>query len=331
MTAGDRGGSALEESERGTAAWRLTRRQHGIVTRRQLLDLGFSRRAIEHRLRSGRLHQVRGMGRGVYVVGRPEATRKGRWLAAVLVCGPTAALSHRSAAALWGFGREAGNGPVDVTVRRRFESRRPGVRVRSRPAVAAEDVLVLHRIPVTSPMRTLIDQAAELLPPKTRRESPGAEQRERLLERLISEANKLELIDPEALRRRLEGRRGEPGVRPLCELLDRHGFLLSDSDLEIFFGRIVRSAKLPIPLSKQWVNGHEVDFYWPDLRLVVEADSLRYHRMASTQARDLERDQAHTATGLTTLRFSHYQVARKPEAVRRVLRETMARLGAGSS
>lgn len=317
----------MTNDRRGAAAWTLSRRQHGIVTRQQLLGLGFSRRAIEHRLGNGRLHRVGGFGQGVYVVGRPGATPKGRWMAAVLACGPEAALSHRSAAALWGFGKETAGGPVDVTVRTRFESRRTGLRVRSRPQLPAGDVLVKDGIPVTSPARTLLDEAAELLPPRVRRQSPDGEQRERLLERLISEANKLELVDPEVLRARLEGRCGEPGVRPLRELLDRHGFLLSDSDLEIFFRRIVRGAKLPMPLSKQSVNGHEVDFYWPDLGLVVEADSLRYHRMASTQARDLERDQAHTATGLTTLRFSHYQVGRKPRVVRRVLRETMARLG----
>ena len=247
-------------------------------------------------------------------------------MAAVLACGSGAALSHRSASSLWGFGKAPAGGPVDVTVRGRFESRRAALRVRSRPQLPAEDLLVKDGIPVTSPARTLLDQAAELLPPRLR-QSPDGERRERVLERLISEADKLELVDPEVLRARLEARRGEPGVRPLRELLDRHGFLLSDSDLEIFFRRIVRGAKLPMPQSKQWVNGHEVDFYWPDLGLVVEADSLRYHRMASTQARDLERDQAHTATGLTTLRFSHYQVGRKPQVVRRVLRETMAQLG----
>lgn len=317
----------MSDDRRDAAAWALSSRQHGIVTRRQLLGLGFSRRAIEHRLGNGRLHPMGSPGQGVYVVGRPEATPKGRWMAAVLVCGPGAALSHRSAASLWGFGKEPAGGPVDVSVRGRFESRRADLRVRSRPKLPAEDVLVKDGIPVTSPARTLLDEAAELLPPRLRRQSPDGERRERVLERLISEANKLELVDPEVLRARLEGRRGEPGVRPLRELLDRHGFLLSDSDLEIFFRRIVRGAKLPMPQSKQWVNGHEVDFYWPELGLVVEADSLRYHRVAATQARDLERDQAHTATGLTTLRFSHYQVGRKPQVVRRVLRETMAQLG----
>ena len=71
---------------------------------------------------------------------------------------------------------------------------------------------------------------------------------------------------------------GEPGVRPLRELLDRLTFRLSDSDLEIFFRPIAASAGLPSPLSKQFVNDFEVDFFWPNLGLVVETDGLRYHR-----------------------------------------------------
>src|SRR5213080_2878946 len=80
--------------------WTLARRQHGVVARRQLLELGFSRQAIDHRIRRGRLHRVHN---GVYAVGRPELTRHGRWMAAVLACGDGAALSHRSAAELWGI------------------------------------------------------------------------------------------------------------------------------------------------------------------------------------------------------------------------------------
>jgi very-short-patch-repair endonuclease len=34
-------------------------------------------------------------------------------------------------------------------------------------------------------------------------------------------------------------------------------------------------AGLPLPLTKQMVNGFEVDFYWPDLGLVVETDGKR--------------------------------------------------------
>src|SRR3954451_21904505 len=83
---------------RSRTAWRLAREQHDVLTRQQLLDLGFSRREIERRIESGRLHRVR---TGVYAVGRPSLTEYGRWMSAVLACGDGAVLSHSSAAALW--------------------------------------------------------------------------------------------------------------------------------------------------------------------------------------------------------------------------------------
>jgi very-short-patch-repair endonuclease len=60
--------------------------------------------------------------------------------------------------------------------------------------------------------------------------------------------------------------------------------------------------------------------------LVVETDSLRYHRNAIKQSRDLLRDQVHTAAGLTTLRFTHWQVAREPGHVEAILASTRASL-----
>jgi very-short-patch-repair endonuclease len=74
------------------------------------------------------------------------------------------------------------------------------------------------------------------------------------------------------------------------------------------------------------VNGYEVDFFWPDLGLVVETDGLRYHRTASEQTRDRRRDQTHVAAGLTTLRFTHWQVKREQAHVRRILGRTAQRL-----
>ena len=85
---------------RNSSAWALARRQHGAITRAQLLELGFSAHAIDHRLSIGRLRAVR---RGVYAVGQPDLTREGRWMAAVLSCGEGAVLSCESAAALWGL------------------------------------------------------------------------------------------------------------------------------------------------------------------------------------------------------------------------------------
>src|SRR3954452_13822075 len=95
-----------------SAAWALARRQHGAITRAQLLELGFNTDAIQHRLEKGRLHPA---GGGVYAVGRPELERTGRWMAAVLVCGPGAALSHHSAAALLAI-RPARGGAIEISV-----------------------------------------------------------------------------------------------------------------------------------------------------------------------------------------------------------------------
>jgi hypothetical protein len=289
----------------------MARRQHGVVTRRDLLELGFSSAAIEHRLATGRLRPV---ARGVYTVGWPLTDRKQGWMAAVLVCGEGALLSHGSAAALWGIGPE-GAGPVDVSIRRHCGVSRPGVSARARPRLSGRDVTERHGIPVTTPVRTLIDQATELSPSR--------------LERMVNEADKHDVIDPEALREALEDYAGERGVRPLRTLLDRLTFRLSDTELEVLFRPIATQAGLPVPLTKEWVNNFEVDFFWPDLGLVVETDGWRYHRTASAQTRDAHRDQTHTASGLTPLRFSHYQVKYEPGHVRDILRRTAANIRSG--
>lgn len=229
-------------------------------------------------------------------------------MAAVLAGGEGGALSHRSAASLWEIGSEEG-GRIDVTVQRRCELRRPGIRFHGRPRLRAEDVLRREDIPVTSPTQTLLDLATELHPIP--------------LERAVNDADKRGLVDPEALRAGLVRYAGQPGVRPLRHLLDKLFFQLSDSDLEIYFRRIVKAAQLPMPVSKQRVNDFEVDFFWPDLGLVVETDGLRYHRTPSAQTRDARRDRAHVMSGMTPLRFTHYEVRYEPGRVRAALRRTI--------
>lgn len=286
----------------------MARRQHGVVTRRDLLRLGFSSAAIEHRLATGRLRPV---ARGVYTVGWPLTDRKQGWMAAVLICGEGAVLSHGSAAALWGIGPE-GVGSVDISIRRNCGVSRSGIRARIRPRLSQQAVTEEDGIPVTTPVQTLVDQATELTP--------------RQLERAVNEADKRDLVDPEALRFALGEHAGEPGVRPLRALLDRLTFRLSDTELEVLFRPIAARAGLPTPLTKEMVNGFEVDFYWPGLGLVVESDGWRYHRTPSAQTRDALRDQTHTASGLTPLRFSHYQVKHEPQHVLRILARTATNL-----
>jgi hypothetical protein len=188
--------------------------------------------------------------------------------------------------------------------------RRAGIKVRARPSLDAKSVVVRFGIPVTSVVQTLIDLATEL---KIMR-----------LERAVNEADKLDLIDPESLRRALDGYVGMPGVKTLRTMLDRHTFRLSDSDLEILFRPLAIAADLPLPLTKHRVLGHEVDFFFPDHDLIVETDGLRYHRTPSQQARAAKRDQKHTAAGYRVLRFTHWQIAHAPNEVTDLLRQVRA-------
>jgi len=279
-----------------------------MVARRQLLALGFNAREIEHRLSRKRLHLVM---RGVYAVGWPGLTPKRRWMAAVLACGEGALLSHGSAAALWEIGSER-RGVVEISVRRRAELKRSGLRVRGRPSLAAASVASSDGIPVTSPVQTLVDLATELA--------------ERKVERAINEADKRDLIDPETLRDALDRYAGEPGAPALRRLLDKRTFRLSDSDLEILFRPIAMEAGLPPPLTKAMVNGFEVDFFFPGLDLVIETDGLRYHRTPSTQARDARRDRAHALAGMTPIRFTHYEIKYESPQVKAELSRIAKRL-----
>jgi very-short-patch-repair endonuclease len=293
-----------------TSVWALAERQHGVVTRAQLLERGFSPKAIRHRVTRGRLHPV---WEGVYAVGRPQLTEHGRWMAAVLSCGPSAMLSHESAAALWEI-RPRWRGEIEVSIQADVERRRSGIVVHRRRTLTARDVTRHHGVPVTTPLATLIDIATRLAPSQ--------------LETAVNEADKRDLIDPEMLRSALERLAGRPGVPPLRELLDRRTFTLTDSELERRFLPIARRAGLTQPRTGCLVNGFKVDFYWPDLGLVVETDGLRYHRTAGQQARDRERDQAHAAAGLTPLRFTHAQVRYEPRHVQTTLSAVVRRLQA---
>lgn len=288
-------------------AWALAAKQHGVVARRQLLELGLSAQSIQHRLARGRLHRI---DRGVYAVGRPALERKGRWMAAVLACRPGAVLSHGSAAALWGIG--AAPAIVEVTIPIASPRRRGGVYVHRRPNLLPTHVTVHEDIPVTTPVRTAIDLATRLGPAQ--------------LERMINEADRLGLFSPERLLAALDDYPGVRGVGPLRSILAGRTFRLTDSELERRFLRIVEKARLPFPLTQQNVGGFRVDFFWPDLDLVVETDGLTYHRTPSQQTRDRIRDQTLIAAGLTPLRFTHAQVRYESGYVSQTLSSLVSRL-----
>ena len=208
--------------------------------------------------------------------------------------------------------RPGGARPGRALPTQQIRSTPEGPPIHRRPSLAAEDLTAEYGIPVTTPVRTLVDLALRL--------------DRRQLERAINEADKYDLVHPPGLRRALEARKGQPGAARLRAILDRRTFRLTRVELERLFLPLARRAGLSVPLTFQMVNGFEVDFFWPDLGLVVETDGLRYHRTPAEQARDRLRDQTHTAAGLTPLRFTHEQVKYEPVHVMTILAQTASRL-----
>jgi hypothetical protein len=229
-------------------------------------------------------------------------------MAALLACGESAFLSHSSAAALWRIGVELPS-RIELSLPSQSHREVPGLRIHRRPSLNPErDLTCEYGIPVTTPVQTLIDMSVR--PDRTG------------VERMINEADKYNLVHPPELRAALDARVGEPGAARLRFILDRRTFRLTKEELERRFLPLAQKAGLPTPLTGRWVNEFEVDFFWPDLGLVVETDGLRYHRTPAEQPRDRLRDQTHTAAGLTPLRFTHEQVRYEPEHVLAVLRAT---------
>lgn len=288
------------------AAVELATAQHGIVSRRQLLRLGFSASRIDRWVALGRLHRAHA---GVYALGHPLLSVRGRQLAAVLACGERAVLSHRSAAALWGLLQPA-PGPIDVTVPGRSR-KRGGISVRVTRSLDRTEIGVREGVPCTTPARTLVDLAAVA--------------GERELLRALEQSVVLRILDRAALTTALEGSRGRRGAGALRRLLAR----LTEppalrSELERRFLELVRGASLPVPVANGIVNGFEVDFHWPAHRLVVETDGRAFHGNAIAFDRDRRRDLALERAGWRVLRLGWRQVVEEPRSVGTALASLLA-------
>jgi predicted transcriptional regulator of viral defense system len=285
----------------------LAGRQHGVVSRRQLRALGLTETAIDRRVARGRLHPVH---RGVYAVGHRVLGVHGRWMAAVLACGPGAALSHGSAAALWELRPSATS--IDVTVRTTARRKRAALAIHRSRNLPAEEVTVHHGIPVTTPARTLLDLAATL--------------DRRPLERALDHAEVQQLTDYPALDALARAHPSHRGASKLRRALTTHnaGTTLTKGKLEERFLALCDDHALPRPHCNAWVEGLEVDFLFKDRRVIVETDSWRHHRTREAFERDRHRDAVHTSAGYRTLRFTHRQLTGEPRAVAEALRAALS-------
>lgn len=291
--------------EATVAIRKLAEEQHGVVAWRQLLALGLGRGQIEARVNSGKLVPLH---RGVFALGHRRIDIRGRWLAAVLACGPNAALSYGSAAQLWGI--RGSRGPIEVT--RRSGHRRPhGVRLHQTRSLPPEHVAVEAAIPVTTPERTLLDLAARLDRVQMERALVAADRAKRI--------HWPELI---AVVEEGRGRKGRTMLRRLCAEVDP-GAVNTRSNPEIDFLALCREAGLPTPQTNVLVEGRLVDFLWPKERLVVEVDSYRYHSDRPAHERDGKSTIALMNAGYKVLRPTDRMLEEDPGPVMRLVRRSL--------
>lgn len=289
-------------------------RQHGVVSHRQLIADGLSRRAIDHRARVGWLHRVH---RGVYAVGHPPLTREARWMAAVLACGDDAGLSHACATALWEIRSYSGVW-IDVSVPTNAgRAKRDRIRLHRCGSLTVEDMTTHRGIPVTSVARTLLDVAATLTPPP--------------LARTVEQTEIRRLFDLTAVEQALARHPHHPGAAPLARALALYRPTeLTRSDLEAIFRSLCDEHGIERPLVNHIVEGKEVDFFWPEQRVIVEADGAGTHLTHVAFHRDRARDARLLALGYRVLRFTERQVERDRLTVGRTLRAVLAQPTSGA-
>lgn len=309
--------SASTRDMRGSARTRgkdaeiatLADQQHGVVARGQLVDIGVGEDAIDRRIEAGRLHPLH---LGVYAIGHRVVSREGRWMAAVLACGPGAVLSHRSAAALWGI-RKAASETVDVALPRRSRSSRA---IRRHVTVVPDDERdERDGIPVTTAARTLLDLAAS---------SPidAVERDLRELEylRLTDRVPVVTLLD------RYRGRRGTRRLRLALECLDDSPGHLRSPLEQRFLGFLDR-YDLPRPQFNVWIPlpvGHvQVDCLWPETGNVVELDGWQAHGTRAAFKADRTRDRRLRLAGYAVTRLTWTELSDEPGAIARDLRQLL--------
>jgi hypothetical protein len=290
----------------------LAARQHGIVARRQVEGLGLSGNSIDRRVQTGRLHRIHP---GVYAVGHTSITQRGRWMAAVLASGEGAALSHRSATALWGIWG-SGAGETHVTVPRKTRSQR-SIR-RHFGALPVDEMTVRDGIPVVSAARAVLDLAAD--------------QGEAAAESALREMEYLGIYGKLSLPSLLDRYPRHAGAANVARCLER----LEDdpggrirSPLEERFLPFLDVHQIPRPRLNAWLTiGDErfqVDCFWPEARLVVELDGFKGHRSKRAFRGDRRRDRRLGAHGYGHFRITEDQLLGEPSQVAADLREHLPR------
>lgn len=273
----------------------LAEAQHGVVSTRQLLDLGIDEDMVRSRQVGGLLIPLY---QGVFALGHRRLSREGRWMGAVLACGPGAVLSHFSAGHLWHL---CGSyGPVEV-LRRSGGATHEGVRLHQTRRLEPYEVTVEKAIPVVSMERALLDMAGRV--------------DSKRLERMLVQGYKSGRLSWPTLGRVLARRRGRKGAGRLRRIASEvdPAVLETRSVTEIDFLALWRRTEMHLPLVNVLVEGHLVDFLWPKEKVIVEADSWGFHGDPSSFERDYETDVDLIAAGYDVHHATYKMLSRDPD------------------
>jgi very-short-patch-repair endonuclease len=277
---------------------RIAAAQHGLLSTAQMEEAGISARIVQHRVQRGQM--VR-MHRGVYRIG-PIVSPRAAEMAALLVCGTHAALSHWTAGALHGLLVPRRDHPIQVTVASGGPRSRPGLRIHRSAHLPEDEVALVDGLRVTTPFRTLVDLAGHVDP--------------RELERMVARGDRDGLMEGDVVRMGLNRHAGRPGIGALRALLAPGvGPAFTRSELESRVLALIREGRLPQPATNVRVAGLEVDFLWRDGGLVAEADGFRFHGDRAAFEEDRRRDAILVAAGYRVVRFTWTEVTRNPLVV----------------
>jgi very-short-patch-repair endonuclease len=275
----------------------LAARQYGVVTWEQLTSLGYTKAAISRAVSAGRLHALH---RTVFAVGHQGINRHGLCLAAVMFRGEGALLSYQSAAWLWGLDRML-ELPVNVSVRWRGHGQKT-LGLHHCPALRDEDAAKTELIPVTAVPRTLLDYASTA---KTYR-----------LQLAIDRADRLDLLDLDAVDRIVDEVRGHRGTKRLRQaVVDYRETAFTRSGGEKRMLRLLADANVRRPAVNTFIEGYEIDFFWDRERLAIELDSWEHHRGRRSFEEDRKRADDLTMAGIEVVRVTGTRLKREPRQV----------------
>jgi hypothetical protein len=285
---------------------RRAARQLGLITRPQAFELGATCDFIERRVATGRWIRV---GAGVYRLAGVPVTWRQRALAACLVAGPGAVVSHRSAAVLWGLSGFR-PGALEITVPAGRSGRNTLAAVHRAIQLPPADCVRFDRIPVTRPPRTLLDLAGKVSPD--------------LLEEAVDDALCRRLMTLDLLLRRIDAlgrRRGAASLRTILDAWNADGEPANVAEMRIV--RLLVGAGLPQPVRQHEIyDGSEfvarVDLGYPPDRLAIELDNIRWHAGRGPFRSDRARGNRIAATGWRLLRATPEDASDGRDLVRAV-------------